>query len=220
MSNSPTVLFLRSATMILALISLLAIAIFWNGLPSGKGGPASFSVSWKHFFQQDEEKPSRESKSKNVARSVRSEPEDDFDDENSFDDSTEENGIQNFTLDPPVETDFNTRIDSSPDTKGADPVLTPSPVAGESDITETDLPQEYRDLKKTLETEYGVTEIRLEPWGSEGNLYRFSCSRNDPPGSGVKKLLQAIQPTPLSAIQKVAEEIVPSGNSLSNPSGL
>ncbi len=206
--------------MILALISLLLIAIFWNGLPSGKGGTALFSVSWKHFFRQDEEKPVRDSKSKSVARPVRSEPEDDFDDDYSFDESTEENGIRNFTLSPSVETDFNTTIDSSPDRKEAAPVQTLPQVSDETVIPETSLPQEYNDLKKTLETEYDVTEIRLEPWGSEGNLYRFSCSRNDPPGSGVKKLLQAIQPTPLAAIQKVVEEIAPSGNSLSNPSAL
>jgi len=62
MSNTPFVSFLRSLMMMVMLITILLIAIFWNGLPSMKSDEKLLPISWKHFFQQDEEKPDQEAR--------------------------------------------------------------------------------------------------------------------------------------------------------------
>jgi len=83
----------------------------------------------------------------------------------------------------------------------------PDPLQGEPAVVEIDLPEEYVAMKRTLEQEYGATEILLQPWGSEGKMYRFSCYVPQPKGSGVKKAYQEIEATPTLAIQKVMEAL-------------
>ena len=180
--NSAPVTFMRSALMILALIVIFLIAVFWNGLPEKMNLP----LSWKHIFQQDEEEKPQPKPKSDSNKPKKSEPAASIHEEPISQDETE-SLVVNPTEPEPV----------SP------PAVNPEPTA----IVEENLPEEYKTLKEMLEQEFNATEFRVEPWGSEGNLYRFSCYITDPPGSGAKKLLQAIQPTPTEAIQKVLDDL-------------
>ena len=186
--NSAPAAFIRSALMILALIVIFLIAVFWNGLPEKMNLP----LSWKQFFQQDEEEKEPQSKPKSDSN----EPE-----------KSEPTPIH----ENPISQDETETLVVSPTESVTEPELEPvfPPEANlePETIAEENLPEEYKTLKETLEQEFNATEFRVEPWGSEGNLYRFSCYITDPPGSGVKKLRQAIQPTPTEAIQKVLDEL-------------
>ena len=184
--NSAPVAFIRSAIMILSLIVIFLLAVFWNGLPEKSNLP----LSWKQFFQQDEEKEPQPKPKSDSSEPKKNEPATPIYEEPISQDETESlviNPTESVTESEPV----------------FPPEANPEPVA----IAEENLPEEYKTLKETLEHEFNATEFRVEPWGSEGNLYRFSCYITDPPGSGVKKLLQAIQPTPTEAIQKVLDDL-------------
>ena len=178
MSNTPFVSFLRSLMMMVMLITILLIAIFWNGLPSMKSDEKRLLISWKHFFQQDEEKPDREVRQETLTPT------------------------KSIPVDPVVPND----IPSEPERKIEEiknqfeivPLATPAAV-------EANLPEDFITIKKVLEQKYGATEVHLEPWGREGKMYRFSCYVSEPRGSGVKKLRQSIQATPALAVQKVLE---------------
>ena len=182
MSNSPFVSFLRSAMMFAMLVTILLIAVFWNGLPEMKSEGNLLPVSWKSFFQQDEAKPDQEPHRENFTPSKQSEEKD--------------SNVSTGSIS--LEMDTSNEIPNEPQRN-----IEEVPSAA----METNLPENFTLLKKTLEQEYGATEILLEPWGSEGKMYRFSCYISQPKGSGVKKLHQSIQPTPVLAIQKVMESV-------------
>ena len=184
--NSAPVAFIRSALMILALIVIFLIAVFWNGLPEKMNLP----LSWKHFFQQDEEEKPQPKPKSDSNEPKKSEPATPIHEAPVLQDETE-----SLVVDP-------TESITEPEPIFP-PEASPEPMA----IAEENLPEEYKTLKETLEQEFNATELRVEPWGSEGDLYRFSCYITDPPGSGVKKLRQAIQSTPTEAIQKVLDEL-------------
>ena len=167
--------------MMAMLITILLIAVFWNGLPSIKGEGNSLPISWKHFFQQDEEELERESHQETYAP-TKSIPIDDIPNEPGW--KIEETSPEQY------QDQFQEQFDVIP--------LGP-PIAGEA--------EDFTALKKKLEREYGATEILLEPWGSEGKMYRFSCYIFEPRGSSVKKLHQSIQATPTLAVQKVMEAV-------------
>ena len=184
--NSAPAAFIRSALMILALIVIFLIAVFWNGLPEKMNLP----LSWKQFFQQDEEEKEPQPKSKSDSNNPKKSEPTPIHEEPISQDETE-----SLVLDP-------TESLTEPE-----PVFPPEANIEPAAVAEENLPEEYKTLKETLEMEFNATEFRVEPWGSEGNLYRFSCYITDPPGSGAKKLLQAIQPTPTEAIQKVLDDL-------------
>ena len=174
MSNSPFVSFLRSLIMLAMLIVILLIAVFWDGLPSMKNrGNLLPTISWKHFFQQDEEESDWEPLQETFTP-TRSIP-------------LDSDGLSDTPGEPePGFEGIGNQFDVSP------------PVS-----VEEKLPEDYLTLKRVLEQEYGATDVLLEPWGSEGKMYRFSCYVFEPRGSSVKKLHQSIQATPALAIQKV-----------------
>jgi len=190
MSNSPFILFVRSATMLAMMVVILLIAVFWNGLPSGKAGVNLFASSqkawWKSFFQQDEEEPAQPLRQEIFPPSKSSV-------ESEYDVSTKSIIIGEEAL--------------SPNESEPSPTNTGRWDDAEATVPEIDFPEEFITLKKRLEQEHDATEILLEPWGNEGKMYRFSCYIPHPNGSGVKRLHQSIQPTPLSAIQNVMEAL-------------
>ena len=215
MPNSPTILFLRAATMVTMLAVILTIAIFWNGLPPLKSGENLLPVSWKHFFHRDqeEEKPALKPRQEILAPSKQSGVHEFYEKEWNL--PTRAVSLDDETSLPYF--DVPTGTSNAPE---------PNPVFDrrndETTISDADLPEDFTVLKRALEREYGATEILLEPWGSEGKLYRFSCYVSQPGGStgsastgsastgsasSVKKFHHAIQPTPTLAIQKVMESI-------------
>jgi len=182
MSNSPLISFIRSLMMMAMLITILLIAVFWNGLPPVKSGGNLLPISWQHFFRQDEEKPDREPRRETLTPTI-----------SIPIDTARPSDIPNEpepNLDA-IKDQFQDRFDIAP------------PVFPEA--VEAKLPEDFISFKRTLEQKYDATEVHLERWGREGKLYRFSCYVPEPRGSGVKKLHQSIQPTPALAIRKVME---------------
>jgi len=188
MSNSPFISFVRSLAMIAILITILLIAVFWNGLPSLKNEGHLLPVSWNSFFQQDEEEPAREPRREISAVAKQ----------------TKEKKSDVSASSISLGTEASHDISLEPQQVVLSPLPAPSapPVA-----MEAELPEDFTALKRTLEQKHDVTDIHLERWGSSGKMYRFSCYVSEPKGSGVKKLHQSIQPTPTLAIQKVMETI-------------
>ena len=173
--------FLRSATMIVAFIVILLIAVFWHGLPTSKNGGNLLPVSWKSFFRQDEEEPV--TKPDQETSPPASKP----------------------STDPPSPAQDEDAAVQFYDISGGG-LNEPAPVENVA-VAEIDLPEEYVMFKKILEQEYGATDILLEPWGNDGKMYRFSCYVPQPKGSGVKKLFQKFGATPTLAIQEVLEAL-------------
>ena len=171
--------------MIISFLVILLIAVFWNGLPSIKSEKEPMPISWKHLFQQDEdeEKPVREPNRETLPVT-----------EPAF----------GLTESISVEEEATTR---SLDISNEIPNEPASLKDGAATVPKGDMPEDFITLKKMLEREHGATEVLLEPWGREGKMYRFSCCVARPKGSGVKKVHQSIQATPMLAIQKVMEAL-------------
>jgi hypothetical protein len=166
------------------LITILLIAVFWNGLPSMKSNGNLLPISWKQFFQQDEEESDREARQTESIPIAPTVP---------YDIPDEKEQTIELTEVPTNQEEFQDQFDVTP---------LASPAAVEAELS-----KDFVTIKRTLEQKYGATEVLLEPWGSEEKMYRFSCYISEPKGSSVKKLHQSIQATPALAIQKVMETV-------------
>ena len=71
------------------------------------------------------------------------------------------------------------------------------------------VPAENTQLTAALEklTQWGVRDQELKPWGSGGELMRFSCSAPWANSPSYTQHFEAVAATPLAAVEQVAFEI-------------
>lgn len=63
-------------------------------------------------------------------------------------------------------------------------------------------------LENLLRNQSGAVSTRIECWGAQGKLYRYSCYvATNNSAHGVQKHFQAIASDPMQALQRVAQEI-------------
>lgn len=53
----------------------------------------------------------------------------------------------------------------------------------------------------------GPTEYALEPWGRQGEFFRFRCAMPLAPGHEVTRQFEAVAATPLASIEQVVSEV-------------
>jgi hypothetical protein len=66
--------------------------------------------------------------------------------------------------------------------------------------------QDYPNLEKEL-NRLGAKYYRLEKWGRQGDLFRFSCYVSPNSGASYQKYFQAIDSDEIRVMQRVADEI-------------
>jgi len=80
----------------------------------------------------------------------------------------------------------------------------PSTMKTEVSAEQTEVAQIENELKNL-----GATYYRLENWGNSGTFYRFSCFASPQSGNHqFRQHFQAIESSPVSAMQKVRDDIV------------
>lgn len=80
--------------------------------------------------------------------------------------------------------------------------------AEEDEIFAEGFSETVRNVLEQLRESCNATQLRLEPWGSSGDVFRFSCYVPHPTGSGkAKKHFEAVGKEPLKLIETVTSEI-------------
>ena len=77
---------------------------------------------------------------------------------------------------------------------------------------------DFVQLENVLRGQLGAVSLSLEPWGTQGKLYRYSCYVSPSVSSpDVQKHFQAIASDPIQALQRVVQDVsnwqITNGNS-------
>lgn len=201
----------------IALLAILLIAVCWRSLPAAKKQQGVFGTLDKifAFFNPG---TNREEESLDYRA-------EDLEDEDFMED-WEKNSDSNFTgelpllasgdskREPPASSESTARGTSYP--KAISPVAYSDEFSVGVEENEKqpsltgilELSEEQHQRIATMQSRFGVIQPRLEKWGREGKLYRFSCYVFAPgSSSNAKKLFQTLGEDPLEVLDEVSGEI-------------
>jgi hypothetical protein len=180
LSESPFIHFLRSVTLLAALLAVPGIAIGWNHLPAGLSKSFGCSPAAKPAVPKTE-------KSKLIRKDSHASTT--FLSDSAFASESELGGID------PMVAPSAPKVASEAAVQQV--MWEPSPVV---------TPQNFESLEQHLKA-LGATYYRLEKWGNRGELFRFSCFVTPSEPYAYEKHFQAIGADAVSVMRSVIAEI-------------
>lgn len=211
--DSAFIKFLRSAVILSATIALPTLAICWKSIP---GGGETFFDSFKKtfvsFFEEPQSKVDTDyRKSSNEKKS--SEANGQLQQNKEFQGKKPTRDSQK-SVEQVAHSDAKDSVVVSTAQYEAGFVRNNTDYKGKRGESSGETKNNYQisdafsQLESTLHKQLGATSSRLETWGVQGKLYRYSCYVASPRGpQEIQKHFQAIESDPLQALKTVVAEV-------------
>ncbi|MGL6225390.1 MAG: hypothetical protein ACRC10_02050 [Thermoguttaceae bacterium] len=206
--------FLRSAVLLAFLIAIPLLALF---LKPATGLDQHFLTSFKEsvssFFGKTKSEPSVEReplRRPTVNEQIPSETQGSLTTGSSTTDSSQ----KETSLEPEINIEQisaksvqSNRITTTPYHRQTPPTVA-NVFPDQTEVPPIPISPDFARLENFLRNQSGAVSTRIEHWGAQGKLYRYSCYvATNNSVHGVQKHFQAIASDPMQALQRVAQEI-------------